>query len=109
MDHRGDQGADVKAGEAFGWALTCLINDHIVVWSDHEDEANDTLDFHPEQCGGCAALAECFLTPQGRIVVDMFVRQVPKDGQGEDWRNPDGTVNWAVIDRQLALPKKEEK
>lgn len=99
----------MKSGEAFGWVLTALLNDHIVVWSDYEDEANDTVDFHPDKCGPCGALLDYFLTPRGRDEVDIFVRQVPKSGQGEDWRNADGSVNWTEIDRRLALPKRRDK
>jgi hypothetical protein len=103
-----DEGEEVKSGEAFGWVLTGLINDHIVIWGDYENPADDKVDFHPDRCGLCGALRDYFLTPRGRDEMDVFVRQVPKSGQGEDWRNDDGTVNWIEIDRRLALPRRRD-
>lgn len=99
----------MKSGEAFGWALTGLINDHIRVWSYYEDESKDTVEFNPEECGPCAALAEYFLTPRGRDEMDLFIRQVPIEGGPWDWQNKDGTVNWIEIERRLALPKRQER
>lgn len=98
----------MKSGEAFGWVLTGLINDHIIIWTNFEDTVYDTIQFNPDDCGPCAALAEYFLTPRGRDEMDIFIRQVPKSGQGEDWRNADGTVNWVEIDRRLALPRRRD-
>lgn len=97
----------MNSGEALGWVLTGLINDHVVIFSDYENPANDKVWFEPEICGPCGAFRDFFLTDRGRAVFDSYVCQVPKSGRGEDWRNEDGTVNWAVIEGQLSLPKKE--
>jgi hypothetical protein len=96
----------MKSGEAFGWVLTGLINEHVRVYG---DPGSETVEFNPDDCGPCAALKEYFLTPRGRDEVDIFVRQVPRPSGPWQWQNGDGTVNWVEIERRLVLPRHEER
>lgn len=52
----------------------------------------------PKECGPCGALL--WMRDNMPDIVDIYIRAV-WDGRPEDlyeWQNPDGTVNWRVVE-----------
>ena len=109
----------MNSARAHGFLIAGLINDHLRErWPYGEDWAarmpEGSTSFCPECCGPCAALKEYFNTIRGRAEADAYAMALPKShrpGHGYDWQHENGSINWDVIEAEMALgwcPNHEE-
>ena len=111
----------MKSGRAHGYLIAGLINDHLRArWEPDPDDKDGELvkgstSYCPDCCGPCGALRDYFNTPRGRAEADAYVMALPKSPRpdhGYDWQLPNGSINWEIIEKDMALgwcPNHEEK
>jgi hypothetical protein len=101
----------MNSARAHGFLIAGLINDHLRLrWPEGEDWAGrmpeGSTSFCPCCCGPCGALKEYFVTSRGRAEADAYVMALPKShqpGHGYDWQNENGSINWEIIEAEMAL------
>lgn len=109
----------MDSARAHGFLIAGLINDHLrerwpqdMDWGGRMPEGSTS--YAPCCCGPCAALKDYFFTPRGRAEADAYAMALPKSpspGHGYDWQNENGSINWHVIEIEMArgwCPNHEE-
>lgn len=101
----------MNSARAHGFLIAGLINDHLRTWSEASEwdlragAPKEYTSFCPECCGPCAALKEYFFTNRGRAEADAYAMALPRSprpGYGYDWQNDNGSINWSVIEADMA-------
>ncbi len=88
----------MRSGEAHGWLIAGLINDHLYGWDPDHPDSNT---YCPECCGPCGALRDYFNTPRGRAEADSYVLAC-RGVRTYDWQRHDGHIDWNVIEQEMA-------
>lgn len=95
----------MKSGEAFGWLIAGLLNDHVLSRWDPEDVREDPRlaeqdrAYAPCCCGPCDAWESYFSKAQA--ITDTYTRQLPD--RSWMWMKADGGVNWDFVKDNMAL------
>lgn len=97
----------MKSGEAFGWLIAGLLNDHVLSRWDPEDLAADPsladrdAPYRPDKCGPCGSWRDYFSQAKG--ITDTYTRQLPD--RDWIWMKADGGVDWDFVAKNTAKIK----
>ena len=104
----------MRSGEAFGWLVAGLINDHVLSRWDPEDLAadpslgEDDTRYAPCCCGPCGAWHDWFSHNTG--ITDSYTRHLPD--RTWIWMTADGGVDWNFMranTSRVACPNHKQK